>query len=116
MPKSPQKVKREDHNYNLTIRIPGWFKNQLIDYCEQNGLNLTQFAVTSLQRAMREGRGLPEPPPAVRALPTTADEIRSWLAGERIVMPCGRVGECAGVDPERLVGLDFCGECGIRVR
>jgi hypothetical protein len=116
MPKSPQKAKHEHHNYNLAFRIPGWFKNQLLDHCNKKQINLTQFAITALQTALREDKGLPPAPQAKHPLPTTADEIRSWLSGEKLVMPCGRTEECAGVDPDRLAGMDFCSECGIRVR
>lgn len=73
------------------------------------------WVAAQLHRALLEGRGVPSPPPARVGLPTTADEIRAYVLGERLLLPCGRVGSCAGLVPEVVGGVGFCGECGIRV-
>lgn len=70
-------------------------------------------------RALRDDWGVPEPPPAVRGLPTVADEIRAYAVGERLTGPCGRVvGECVAVGVGGVGvagGLGFCVGCGVRV-
>ena len=74
--------------------------------------------ISVVQRALREEWGVPEPPRAVRGLPTTADEIRAYVAGERLLGPCGLVvGECVAVSGGVRVagGLGFCSGCGVRV-
>lgn len=101
----------------LHVKVPGWLKNQIVRHCEGKGIGLNAWAVEALQAALRQDMGLPEPPPARAPLPTVADQIRQWAAGEKVVTPCGRVGECAATNGEtwehdRMV---FCKECGIRV-
>ena len=117
MPRPPQPSTTNGPNY-LQIRLPGWIKNQIINHCEKLGCSLNAWLVEAVQAQLRADLRLPDPPPAKAALPTTADMIRLWAVGERVVMPCGAVEPCSAVDPEgRWVhdGLGFCGFCGIRV-
>jgi len=116
MPKSPQRT-NPDTQINLAVRIPGWLKNQVVDYLEETDQSLNQWFTSVLQRALREGWGVPEPPPAQRPLPTTADEVRAWAAGDRLLGPCGRgVGDCVGlVERFEVSGLVFCSGCSIRL-
>ena len=114
MPKQPQRQTNPHQTCQIAVRIPGWFKNQIIDHCQQHHIPLHQFITNALHTAIQTNQGLP-PKPAERPLPTTADEIRAWIAGERLLTPCGREGVCAGLEPQVLSGLGFCGECGVRV-
>lgn len=115
MPKQPRRIPNHDEECQLAVRIPGWFKNQIVDLCEREGVPVSVWVVAQLQRGVLEGRGVPEPPPARVGLPTVVDEIRAYVLGERVLLPCGRVGSCAGLVPEVVGGVGFCGECGIRV-
>lgn len=117
MPKSPNHNLDPNSKYNLNVRIPGWLKLEIIEFCAENGWSLQDWASVRLLVALREGRGLPGEPRAVVPLPTTADEIRSHLSGERLLGPCGLRWPCGFDSGEvRVVGgCEFCGVCGVRV-
>lgn len=115
MPRQPQIANPDVANY-LQIRLPGWLKNEIIHHCETIGCSLNAWLVEAMQASLREGRGLPEPPPARAPLPTTADQIRAWAVGERVMMPCGKL-QCDADKGGTWVhdSMGFCRECGIRV-
>lgn len=116
MPREPQRA-TGDLAY-LQIRLPGWLKNQVIDHCESRGISLNAWLVETVRTQLRNELQLPEPPPARAPLPTTADMIRSWATGERILMPCGKTDTCQAVDENGQWshdGMGFCRECGIRI-
>lgn len=115
MGRKPVRAVVEDHQYNLVLRIPGWFKNELVDFCAEQGVSMNQWAISAIRDAMMAGKGIPEPPPAKVPLPGLDDQIRLWAAGERIMMPCGRFDECPGSDSRKLGGMRFCPECNIRI-
>jgi hypothetical protein len=116
MPRGPQRA-TGDLAY-LQIRLPGWLKNEVIDHCESRGISLNAWLVEALRAQLRVELEVPAPPPARAPLPTTADMIRGWATGERLIMPCGRNETCAGIDDAGRWshdGMGFCNECGIRV-
>ncbi len=115
MPRTPQKATGQ--TAYLQIRLPGWLKNQIIDRCETDSISLNAWLIEALQTAIRNDLQLPTPPPAKAPLPTTADMIRQWATGERVLTPCGKE-LCAALDDEGRWshdGMGFCNECGIRV-
>lgn len=115
MPRSPQIANPEVGNY-IQVRIPGWLKNDIIDHCAKLECSLNAWLVEAIQAALRSDRGLPEPPQARAPLPTTADQIRAWAVGERLIMPCGKQ-QCSADQGGTWVhdGMGFCRECNIRV-
>lgn len=116
MPRAPQPANPETGNY-IQIRLPGWLKNDIIAHCDKLGCSLNAWLLEAVQAALRADRGLPEPPPARAPLPTTADQIRVWATGERLLLPCGKFGSCDGFagDTWEHDGMGFCLSCGIRV-
>jgi hypothetical protein len=116
VPRGPQPANPDSQNY-LQIRLPGWLKNEIITHCEILDCSLNAWLVEAVQSALRADRGLPEPPQARAPLPTTADQIRAWAVGERLVMPCGRTQGCSAYDGDTWShdGMGFCHECGIRI-
>jgi hypothetical protein len=117
MPKSPNPNLNPDNNYNLNVRIPGWMKLEIIELCEKNGWSIQQWASVRLLVALREGQGVPPAPRGLVPLPTTADQIRAYAQGERLLGPCGGVWPCGFVESDVTVvsGVEFCGSCGVRV-
>lgn len=116
MPRTPQRA-TGDEAY-LQIRLPGWLKNDIIDHCQQEQISLNAWLVEAVREALRTGMLIPAPPRAAAPLPTTADMIREWAVGERVLMPCGAESPCAAVDPGGSWvhdGMGFCRFCGIRV-
>lgn len=115
VPRSPQRAHGDAF---VQVRVPAVLKNAVIDRCEALGCSLNAWLVEAVRKGLRDDLGLPEPPPAKAGLPTPADMIRVWAAGERVLMPCGAVGSCAavGVDGTWVHdGMGFCTCCGIRV-
>lgn len=117
MPRSPQEADPDLPNY-IQIRLPGWLKNEIILHCESLGCSLNAWLLEAVQAFLRANRGLPEPPVARAPLPNTADQIRSWALGERLLMPCGKEKSCPAYDGNTWAhdGMGFCRECGIRVQ
>ena len=116
MPASPRKSK-PDTLTHVVLRLPGRLKNEMVAHAESLGVPYTQWCVETLVRAVRDGQGLPPPPPAVAPLPTPVDSLQAYLRGERLLLPCGREGlSCVGTEsPERLGSSLYCRECHIRV-
>lgn len=112
MPRPP-KPSKPDIDYQLFVRIPGWLKNEIIDLAASQNIGLNEWVALQIYIAAREGKGLPVKPTG-RPLPTTADHIRHYLAGENILMPCGKT-EC-DFEPEQIGSAEFCRTCGIRVQ
>lgn len=115
MSRAPQPANPDSSNY-LQVRLPGWLKNDIIDHCQKLGCSLNAWLVESLRASLRVERGLPEPPPARAPLPTTADQIRAWAVGEKLLTPCGKM-ECPAMsgDTWEHDSMGFCVHCGIRV-
>lgn len=111
MPRPPQ-PSNPDKQTELTIHIPGWLKNNIIEHAANANMNLAQWVATVLYTHDREQRTLPTAPEG-RALPSLIDELRAYLAGERILMPCGEVS--CGFRLDDVNGVGFCGVCGVRV-
>jgi len=116
MPRKPIRAESPDSSYNLVIRIPGRLKNQILDHCSSVGAPLNAWIVSLILAGLRDAHELPPPPPAAAPLPTIDEVLRSYVLGERIIMPCGKPGPCPGEDPIKLGGVDYCPECSIRVR
>lgn len=117
MPRPPQRA--TGRQAYLQIRLPGWLKNQIIDHCHQKNISLNAWLVQATLTAIRTEMELPAPPQAKAPLPTTADMIRQWATGERILTPCGKQ-TCPAIEKGDYHwehdGMGFCNECGIRVR
>jgi hypothetical protein len=114
MPHLPVRAGDEDGEYNLVIRMSGKLKNQIIDICEANGTSLNNWALGVFYGAVRDGRGLPPAPEPVAPPPGTIEQIRAYLAGERLIMPCGK-SKC-DIQLELVGRLEFCSTCGVRTR
>lgn len=111
MPRPPERAD-PDSVAAINLLLPGWLKNDVVECAERSGLFVRDFIALVLYVWVREGRGLPVAPVG-RPLPSVVDELRSYLVGERLLMPCG-VSECGFVG-EVVGGVEFCGVCGVRV-
>ena len=107
----PAKPSDPDKEYWLHVRIPGWLKNDILALSQQQNMDLMDWAAVGLYILSREQRKLPVRPDS-RPLPTTADQIRLWAVGEKMLMPCGK--QSCAYTPEVVGSSTFCSLCGIR--
>ena len=116
MPAKPRKS-RPDKPTTIVLRLPGKYKNRLIDHCKALGVPYTNWAVLALLRQLDAELGVPPAPPAVASVPSHLDQLHAYLRGEKLLLPCGREGmSCPGTEsPEPIAGFHFCPECHIRV-
>lgn len=101
----------------LQLRVPGWLKNKIIERASELDTSVNALLLTAIKKWLEEDGTLPQPPPAITALPTTADQIRAWATGDKITGPCGQT-KCAALDESGRWHSDkmgFCTQCGIRV-
>jgi hypothetical protein len=111
MPRVPERAGNLEGSYRMEFVLSGADKNAVIDLCAAEGVSLQQWMAVTVVSAVREGRGLPCLADGVR-LPDAGSVLRSYLAGERVLNPCGRV-DCVPV-PVPVGGLMFCDVCGVR--
>lgn len=111
MPRVPERAVRVDGLFRVEFLLSGEDKNLLIDLCAAEGVSLQRWVSVVVMSAVREGRGLPGLVDG-RVLPDAGDVLRAYLAGVRVLQPCGRV-DCVPVFVE-VGGLRFCDVCGVR--
>jgi len=114
MPLKPTRAGSDDGEYQFVVRMTGKLKNSIIDLCLRENCSLNDWALTVIQTAVRAGKGLPAAPPATRAPPGTLEQIRAYVTGERMLMPCGK--QKCNMILEKTGSLEFCTTCGIRTR
>ena len=129
MPKKKKTDKRRgvrpDHvDPNRTVavqtRVPGFIKNDLIDFAEREGMSLNQATALILKTFLEEDRGIPQAPPAEVPVPTLRSVLQAYHEGTSLIGPCGqswdtgcKYQEC-GV--RKIDDAEFCAECNIRTK
>ena len=111
MPRKPERAKNPTTLYRMEFLLTGKDKNALIDFCDAQGVSLQQWLAVCVMSAVREGRGLPCLADGA-VLPDAGSVLRAYLAGERVLQPCGRT-DCVPVLVD-VGGLPFCDVCGVR--
>lgn len=106
---------REDAIAVVYVRMPGWLKNQIVDWCGKSELSVNSWAANVLKRALEEEWGLPEPPPAAAPLPTPYSVVSSYLSGETVLEPCGEPSPCGRTEVVDVAGVGYCDKCNIRL-
>lgn len=102
----------------VQIRLPGWLKNEVAKHCKKKGVSVNSWTIEVIRSALRADKGIPEPPPAVAPLPTLADELHSYVTGEALLAPCGKIAPCEGIKKGNFFqhgDSAFCRVCNIRV-
>ena len=118
MPHKPKPAQQPNADYHIVLRVPGWFKNEVIELAATDGVSLNQWLLAAVRKAALEQQGVPDPPQARAPLPTTLDQIRAYTEGTKLSLPCGKIGDsCAGtLEPARMGTHLYCPECNIRVQ
>jgi len=103
---------RDGDSVYVTVPIPGWLKNQLVDLAVLRELSFQKLVGLLLVNGVRdaEGRALLEVPEPVEPL----SGVVAYLRGERRLEPCGQP-SCVKVSVE-VLGSTFCDVCGVCLR
>lgn len=96
----------------VTVPIPGWLKNGLVDLAVVRELSFQKLVGLLLVNGVRdaEGRALLEVSDPVEPL----SGVVAYLRGERRLEPCGQP-SCVKV-PVEVLGSSFCDVCGVCLR
>lgn len=106
---------REGAPATLHVQLPPSLKNAVVEAAAREGVSVTSWVTGALRWAVRDGLGLPPPPPASHPMPTPADVVSAWATGTRLLGPCGQSWPCAAAEGvEEAGGASWC-RCGIRV-
>ena len=111
MPRVPERARNLESSYRMEFVLSGADKNAVIDFCAAEGVSLQQWMAVTVMSAVREGRGLPRLVDGA-VLPDAGSVLRAYLAGVRVLNPCGR-SDCVPV-PVLVGGVSFCDLCGVR--
>ena len=100
-----------DRKVNVVVRVDGSVKNSWLDGADAAGLSLSEFVRFCVWKHLESGDVMPSVP--VRGLPSEVEVLRSYLSGDRLLIPCGEV-EC-GLSVVDFGGVGFCEVCRVRV-
>lgn len=101
-----------DETVFVTVPVPGWLKNGLVDLAVVRGVSFQRLVGLFLVNGLRdaEGRvllGVDEPVDSLGG-------VLAYLRGERRLEPCGQP-FCVKV-PVEVLGSSFCDVCGVCLR
>jgi hypothetical protein len=101
----------------LSIRVPGWLKNEIADQAAAAGVSISSYLGAIVHRVARRDLGMPDPPPAKAPVPDVSDVLRAYATGQPILTPCGQRETCQGLDMEavKIGSVRFCAACDIRL-
>ena len=96
----------------LTVPVPGWLKNQLVDLAVLRELSFQKLVALLLVNGLRdaEGRALLEVSDPVEPL----SGVVAYLRCERRLEPCGLLS--CDKKPVDVLGSTFCDVCGVCLR
>ena len=108
-----KRVDYPDRDYNLSIRLSGAQKNQIIDAAEEQNTPVNQLILYAVWTYLRSKQGIPLPGSAQFARNSPEDLLKAYLSGETLLMPCGKP-KCKMV-PVVVSGMEFCDTCNVRI-
>lgn len=100
---------RDGDSVYVTVPVPGWLKNDLVDLAVLKELSFQKLVNLLLVNGVRdaEGRALLEVSDPVEPL----SGVVAYLRGERRLEPCG-LPSC-DKKPVEVLGSTFCDVCGV---
>lgn len=112
MGRKPKKSRNPKAVHLMTIKVTGAEKNLLIQAAESQGMTLSGYMEYIIWEYCQSTKGL-IPAPAPHPKPSPADYLRSYLDGERVLMPCGKE-EC-NMKIVTFDNAEFCNTCSFRL-
>lgn len=108
-----QRVPYLDRDYNLSVRLTGAQKNQIIDAAQEENISVNQLVLFAVWTYIRSKQGIPSPGASQFARNTPEDMLKAYLTGQTLLMPCGKP-KCK-MTPVTLSGMEFCETCNVRI-
>jgi hypothetical protein len=93
----------------VTVPVPGWLKNQLVDLAVLRGLSFQRLVNFLLVNGVRDAEGLALLEVSEPVEPLSG--VLAYLRGERRLEPCG-LPSCVK-KPVEVLGSSFCDTCGV---
>ena len=96
----------------LTVPVPGFVKNGLLDLCEVSGVSFQRLVGLLLVNGLRDAAEVPR-----FELGESFDSfsgVSAYLRGERRLEPCGQ--PSCDKKPVEVLGSSFCDVCGVCLR
>ena len=112
MGRKPKKSRTPRAEHVVSIKITGAQKNKMIEAASDNGMTLSSFISNIVWEYCQSEKLIP-PAPAPHPKPTPADYLRSYLEGEKVLMPCGRQ-EC-DMQIVTFDNAEYCNTCSYRL-
>lgn len=112
MGRKPQRSRNPKAIHVITVKVTGAQKNLLIKAAESQGMTLSAFLDWTIFDYCQQSKGLPGGP-APHPKPTPDEYLRSYLLGEKILMPCGKE-EC-NMKIVTFDNAEFCSTCSFRI-
>jgi len=103
---------RDEDTVYVTVPVPGWLKNQLVDLSVLRELSFQRLVNFLLINGIRDAEGL--------ALLEVSEPVKplsgvvAYLRGERRLEPCGLA--VCDKKPVDVLGSTFCDTCGVCLR
>lgn len=110
MPHKPKRAPHPDTRTHITIPIPGWLKNELIESATLHNESLQQHTTHLLTNALRHTQNKP---PINPTPPNPLQPIHNYLQGKPTLQPCGQ--PTCNKTPKKLDNTTYCDTCGIRL-
>lgn len=112
MGRKPKKSRHPKSLHTVSLQITGAQKNLLIQAAEDAGMTLTGFMSYAIWDFCQSQKSMP-PAPAPHPKPTPADYLRSYLEGEKVLMPCGK--EQCDMKIVHFDNAEYCNTCSFRI-
>lgn len=111
MPKKSKRAKASDTVF-VTVPVPGWLKNSLVDLACDSDISFQRLVVLLLTNGLRVEAGKPSLQVDLPVDPV--ESLVAYLRGVRVLEPCG-LPVCVKV-PVEVLGSVFCDVCGVCLR
>lgn len=109
-----KKAKFPDRFYDIHLRLTGRQKNEIISHAQKKDISVNELILYAVWEHIRQDKGVPPAGEAPYRLPTVDEVLAAYLAGDRIMQPCGKY-ECEQVLTE-IDSMTFCTTCNLRVK
>ena len=93
----------------LTVPVPGFVKNSLLDLCEVSGVSFQRLVGMLLVNGLRDAAEVPKF--ELGGVVDSFGGVSAYLRGERRLEPCGQVS--CDKKPVDVLGFSFCDVCGV---